>query len=51
LLDAIVGCEIYHKDMMEKLKKKVDAAPQKKTIPMIIYQNGKAMKVWREVSF
>jgi hypothetical protein len=51
LLDAVVGCEIYHKDLMEKLKKKVDAAPQKKTIPMIVYQNGKAMKVWREVTF
>jgi hypothetical protein len=51
LLDAVVGCEIYHKDMMEKLKKKVDAAPQKKTIPMIIYQDGKAVKVWREVKF
>jgi hypothetical protein len=49
LLDAIISCEIYHKQMTEKNKK---TAPQEtviKKIPVIEYIGGKAVRVWREV--
>lgn len=49
ILDAVVGCEIYHKDLMEKNKKKEDAKPVVKKIPMIEYINGRAVRVWKEV--
>jgi hypothetical protein len=49
ILDAVVSCEIYHKDLMEKLKKKEDEKPMVKKIPMIEYINGRAVRVWKEV--
>lgn len=49
LLDAVISCEIYHKNLVEKSKKAAPVETVKKMIPMIEYVNGKAVKVWKEV--
>jgi hypothetical protein len=49
IIDAMVSCEIYHKQIIEK--KKRDRGPElmSKKIPMIQMVNGKAVKTWVDV--
>ena len=49
IIDAMVSCEIFHKQILEK--KKRDRGPElmSKKIPMIQMINGKAVKTWVDV--
>ena len=49
IIDAMVSCEIFHKQIIEK--KKRDRGPElmSKKIPMIQMINGKAVKTWVDV--
>lgn len=49
IIDAMVSCEIFHKQILEK--KKRDRGPElmTKKIPMIQMLNGRAVKTWVEV--
>jgi hypothetical protein len=49
IVDAMVSCEIFHRQIIEKGKR--DAGPElmTKKIPMITMVEGKAVRVWREV--
>jgi hypothetical protein len=50
ILDALIACELLHKNIVEKHKKtETDFKPIEKTIPMLEYVNGRYQRVWKKV--
>jgi hypothetical protein len=50
IVDAIVACEIFHMNIIEKMKKQMPASEVKvRMIPVLEFRNGAYRKVWREV--
>ncbi len=49
IVDAMVSCEIYHRQIIEKGKRDVGPETVTKKIPMIEMVDGKAVRVWKEV--
>jgi len=49
LADAMVACEIMHKNIVKKFEKQKPAEVEIKEIPMLEYQNGRYVRVWKKV--
>lgn len=49
LADAMVACEIMHKNMVKKTEKKQPERLETKEIPMLEFQNGRYVRVWKKV--
>jgi hypothetical protein len=49
IVDAMVSCEIYHRQIIEKGKRDVGPETVTKKIPMIEMVDGKAVRVWKEI--
>lgn len=49
IVDAMVSCEIFHRQVIEKGKRDVGPEMVAKKIPMIEMINGKATRVWKEI--
>lgn len=50
LIDAVVACEILHKNMTEKFKQEATKyTPTEKEIPMLEYRNGRYERIWKKV--
>lgn len=50
IVDAMVSCEIYHRQIIEKSKRETNTAEfVTKKIPMIELIDGKSVRVWKEV--
>jgi len=51
LVDAIVACEILHRNIIEKNKKETEKhTPNVRQIPVLKFVNGRYIKVWQNVS-
>lgn len=50
LIDAVVACEILHKNIVERFKQQQKKyTPTEKEIPMLEFVNGRYQRVWRKV--
>jgi hypothetical protein len=49
LADAMVATEILHKNLVKKFEQKKPEILQSKQIPMLEYQNGRYIRVWKTV--
>lgn len=49
LADAMVACEIFHKNIIKKYEKAKPVETTTKEIPMLEYQNGRYVRVWKQV--
>lgn len=49
IADAMVACEIMHKNMVKKTEKKQPERLETKEIPMLELQNGRYVRVWKKV--
>lgn len=49
LADAMVACEIMHKNIVKKFENNKPAEVQTKQIPMLEFHNGRYVRVWKTV--
>jgi hypothetical protein len=50
LIDAVVACELLHRNMVERYKlQEKKYTPTEKEIPMLEYVNGRYQRVWKKV--
>ena len=49
LADAMVACEILHKNIVKKFEQNKPAEVQSKQIPMLEFRNGRYVRVWKTV--
>jgi len=50
LIDAVVACELLHRNMVERYKlQEKKYIPTEKEIPMLEYVNGRYQRVWKKV--
>ena len=49
IADAMVACEIMHKNIAKKSEKAKPIEQISKKVPMLVYEGGRYMRVWKEV--
>jgi hypothetical protein len=49
IVDAMVACEIMHKNIVKKFEKKAPQEQVIKEVPMLEFQGGRYVRVWKQV--
>jgi len=49
IADAMVACEIMHKNIVKKFQKKAPEIQETKEIPVLEYQGGRYVRVWKKI--
>lgn len=49
IADAMVACEILHKNIVKKFEVKKPEVATTKEVPMLEFQNGRYVRVWRKI--